>query len=124
MTDFNTAIKSKAETLTGHYQQVYEKLKDKIYDYTKRKGAKHMWIGIASRGLEGCRERWNDKYKDLGMTKMRALYQTSSDDYRKRLEALLIDWCAKHGYPIDNVVAGGGGGQGTPPYVVYVAFSY
>ena len=79
-----------------------------------------MWVGIASQGKLGMQGRWNSKYKKLGMSKMAVLYQTSSDEFRKKLETELTRF---YGDKLDNINAGGGGGIGTPPYVVYVAWN-
>ena len=83
------------------------------------RNASNMWIGIASQGESGMRGRWNSKYKSLGLKYMAKIYQTTSDSFRKNLEDELVNF---YGSNLDNLNAGGGGGFGSSPYVVYVAW--
>ena len=82
--------------------------------------ARKIWIGIASNGDEGCRDRWNQKYKGLGMRHMAAIYTTSSERFRRNMEDDLIEF---YGDLVENMVGGGGGPDGTPPFTVYVAWN-
>ena len=78
-------------------------------------------FGLA-RLQEGCRERWNSKYKDEEMTRMAMVYQSDSQDSALNMEAHLIDKLE------DDILngTGGGGGKRTKedkePYIVYIAW--
>lgn len=118
MTSFDDAFRFDVEAATGGWQQALETVKRKTSQLTS--GSDGMWIGIASNGQAGARARWNAKYKGLGMKHMAIVYETSSDSFRKKMEDDLVDFYEEH---VDNERAGGGGGNGTAPYVVYVAWN-
>ena len=117
MTSFDDAFRRDIMPSTGGWSAESSTVKRCISQLTRN--AASCWIGIASNGRDGCRARWNSKYKGLGMSNMAAVYTTTSDHFRKALEEELIDY---YGSRLDNMVGGGGGGSGTPPYTVYVAW--
>ena len=122
-TPFAAAFRGDVEPETGGWADVSATVKRKVSALTR--GARSMWIGIASRGREGARGRWDAKYKALGMRHFALVYETSSDHFRKAMEAELTAFYGikSQGGFLDNVVEGGGGGHGSPPYVVYLAWA-
>lgn len=119
MSDFNTAFRYDIQPFSGGWHEARESVIRSIAGLTR--GAQHMWIGIASNGDDGCRARWNSKYKGLGMLHMAAVYDTSSENFRRHMESDLIDFFGLD--YLDNEKAGGGGPFGTPPYTVYVVWA-
>ena len=118
MVSFDDAFRDDVEPYTGGWSAESSKVKRRISQLIGTpKGA---WIGITSNGKKGCRARWNDKYKGKGMKHMAAVYMTTSESFRRDLEIELIkffkDW-------VDNLDPGGGGPDGTPPFMVYVAWA-
>jgi hypothetical protein len=84
------------------------------------RGSKNFWVGLTSNGTEGLVNRWNSKYKALGMTNIAWIYRTSSSRLAGRMEAEIIDFYKEHA---DNERAGNGGNNGThAPFVVYLAW--
>jgi hypothetical protein len=85
---------------------------------------------MASAGEEGCKSRWNAKYRGiafpsfndlgLGLNRMAPLFQTDSvgDEFSQKLEKELTEYFGD----VANVVKGSGGGTGQAPFVVYVAW--
>jgi hypothetical protein len=116
------------EIVKGHWQSVQDDLCDEISNMIVGGGIHTMWIGICSNGESGLRDRWNRKYKALGMKWIIPIYETSSDASRKAMEQAVIAryqgtrFVLNGTLKIENVVAGGGGPQGSPPYFLYVAF--
>eukprot|EP01039_Chlorochromonas_danica_P002208 gene2208-2411_t len=110
--DFSTAYRSDIEQCSGGWIDQSETVKRKISALTREYNS--MWIGIASDGETGLRERWNQKYKRLNMKHIVAVYVTESDSFRKKMEALLIEFYRDH---VDNERGGGGGPIGSPPYL-------
>ena len=117
MTSFDVAYNKAILPTTGGYVQMSEEVKRRCSALTR--GSTAMWVGIASQGEQGMRGRWNSKYKALGLNRIVAIYETSSDSFRKGMEKELTRF---YGGILDNVNAGGGGGIGSPPYFVYVAW--
>lgn len=117
--DFESAFRSDITPITGRYfdDAVHTRLHQIISALTR--DGKPFWIGVTSGGVEGCRNRWNNKYKFVGMNSIALVYQTSSGDMVRRMEADLIGFYEEHA---ENPIGGGGGGQGEPPYFVYVAW--
>jgi hypothetical protein len=118
MTSFNDAFRDDIDPETGGWKDSLTTVKKKISKMTSESDG--MWIGIASNGVDGARARWNAKYKGLGMRYMAIAYETSSDHFRKEMER---DLCEFYGDYVDNEKGGGGGGHGSAPYVVYVAWN-
>ena len=119
---FNEAFRSDIEALTGGRHAVFESVKRRVSQLTRTRTT--MWIGIASNGVvDGCRARWNAKYKAEGMQHMAAVYRTNSERFRRDLETDLVEFYKNvDDVRIDNVARGGAGREGTPPFVVYVAW--
>jgi hypothetical protein len=80
-----------------------------------------FWIGIASRGEEGVRARWNSKYRPMGMSHLDILMTSDNRSAIIEAEKLLIqklnfDPC------LANINAGGGGLAMEGPYCLYYAY--
>lgn len=123
MKSFSEAFQSDINAETGGWRECQEFVCRKISALTR--GATGMWVGIASRGDNGVRDRWNAKYRELGMYYIAIVYEMGSDRFRKQMEDSLIDFYRNNFARQDimhNVVGGGGGPEGTPPYSVYAAW--
>jgi hypothetical protein len=120
MTSFDEAYDYKFTPITGGNLEVLESLHRTIGNLSKN--CTNFYVGITSNGMEGCRSRWNSKYKDLNYTGMKPIYKTDSDNNRKAVEKDLIDYSKSTGKNIDNSIGGGGGSSGNPPYIVYFAY--
>ena len=120
MTDFDDAFDDEHEPVTGGYKQVQPDVIEDINNLTRDRRGK-FWIGKTSGGEEGCKGRWNNKYKADEMNKMAIVYESSSQDNACDLEEDLVDIFWER---IKNVNRGGGGGwaEDNPPYVVYIAW--
>ena len=71
-----------------------------------------FWIGITFNKEEGCRKRWNDKYKSCGMNQMAMqVYETSSKDFCEKVEEDLIEYYKECRPELQNNtgLTGGGG---------------
>jgi hypothetical protein len=120
MTSFDEAFDDKFTPITGGNIEVLESLHRTIGKLSSN--CQNYYIGITSNGKEGCRSRWNSKYKNLNYNGMKPIYLTDSDKNRKAVEADLIEFSKSTGKNIDNTIGGGGGSSGSPPYVVYFAY--
>lgn len=120
---FSSAFRADVTPSTGGWRDERETVRRKVSALTR--DFRSMWIGIASQGANGVQGRWNAKYKDLGMKNIAIVYLTTSDSFRKNLEDDLTDFYGlkSNGGLLDNEVLGGGGGYGSPPYAVYVAWA-
>ena len=117
MTSFGDALRSDIEPASGGWRAESSTVRRKVSALVR--DSRNFWIGIASNGIDGVRARWNAKYKGLGMDSIAIVYETTSDSFRKNIEDDLIDFFQDS---CDNKVAGGGGGHGSAPYAVYVAW--
>lgn len=117
--DFDTAFRSDVDPASGGWRASEETVRRKVSALTRNFSS--MWVGIASNGSSGMRDRWNAKYKGLGMTSIACVYTTTSDSFRKEMEKSLTSF---YGTLLDNAVGGGGGSSGTAPYAVYVAWKW
>jgi hypothetical protein len=117
MSTFDDAFRRDIEPVSGGWRAVNSTARRKIAGLVR--GSRNFWIGIASNGVDGVRARWNAKYKGLGMDSIAIVYETTSDSFRKNIEDDLIEFFEDS---CDNKVAGGGGGYGSAPYAVYVAW--
>lgn len=116
---FREAYRTDLKPTTGIWNEKSETVKRKVSAWTRNYNS--MWIGITSNGEKGLRQRWNDKYKGLGMTQIAAVYETSSEEFRRKMEKELTEFYKEHA---DNVAPGGGGrNAGNPPLLVYVAWN-
>ena len=117
MTAFDDAFRYDIDPFTGGWHEAQPSVRRSISGLIRQ--ASRVWIGIASNGDDGCRTRWNRKYKGLGMRHMAAVYRTSSEGFRRSMEADLIDFYEDF---VENCVGGGGGPDGTAPFTVYVVW--
>jgi hypothetical protein len=113
-TKFNDAWKDNVEVLKGGWKNQLSTARNKFQRHTKYGTQKY--IGIASNAKKGCIERWNNTHKKGGLNRMMALYETTSDDFRRNMEINLIDLLFDD---LENERRGGGGNVGNPPYIVY-----
>ena len=113
--NFDSAFRYDIPPWTGGVQSISTSVRQSISQLTKNSNSR-FWIGIASNGDDGCRARWNSKYKALGMKNMAAVYKTGS---RKSMEQDLIYFYSEH---VSNKGSGGEGGAGIPPYQLYVVW--
>jgi len=123
MASFDSAFRHDVSPVSGGWSDSASTVRHVVSGLTR--GSRGMWIGIASQGVDGARGRWNAKYKALGMKHMAVVYQTSSDSFRKKMESDLTEFygLVENGGHLDNKCEGGGGGHGSGPYVVYVAWA-
>jgi hypothetical protein len=98
--------------LTGRPEDVVTNLLQRVSAFTRAYDIKNFEIGISNNPDR----RWQEAYK-FAYDDMIVLYQSSSINSVSKLEYALVDhytdWC-------DNVIAGGGGNIGTPPYYLYL----
>ena len=103
-----------------------ERLKQKIRKHGK--GAVVEYIGITSGTdpVKAMKSRVDQKKRELGINKMRLLYQTSSRDNCTKVESKLIDYSKTiHGNINKNDIGGGGGripADSQNYYYVYAAY--
>lgn len=88
MTSFDEAYDGKFTPITGGNLEVLESLHRTIGNLSSN--CNNYYIGITSNGKEGCKSRWNSKYKGLNYTGMKHIYKTDSDKNRKAVETDLI----------------------------------
>jgi hypothetical protein len=105
--------------ITGGGDAMLNKIRAKLRRCTINAGK--IWVGVASNGDKGCKERWDRKYRALRMTHMVPLYRTKSAWFRRYVETQLIDLILD--VELRNRVRGGGGRVGKPVYTVYVAYN-
>ena len=120
MTDFDVAFNGRHEPETGGYIVAQPDVIKDIKRLTKHRRGK-FWIGKTSGGEEGCRNRWNAKYRSDKMNKMTIVYESSSQNFASDMEGDMID---EFWDEIKNEVRGSPGGlaEDNPPYVVYIAW--
>ena len=116
--EYEVAFRHDVVPYEGRWQHCLTSVKKSISGLTQN--AMRKWIGVTSdKETDGCRQRWNNKYKRYGLNNMAAVYQTKSVHHRANMETALIEFYKDD---LDNVKGGGGGPAGEPPYVVYVAW--
>lgn len=98
--------------VTGRPEDVVSDVLRSLSAYTRRDRVRNFKIGITSNPERRFREQYNKNYD-----KMVVLYQSSSITNVSRLEVELV----QHNKELaDNIIAGGGGNYGEPPYYMYV----
>jgi hypothetical protein len=107
MVDFNIAYRADIIPCSGGWDDQLSSIRHKVSALTRN--YRNMWIGICSQEEIGLRQRWNSKYKGLGMTRIAAVYRTESDSFRKKVEKDLV---AFYEAQLDNENDGGGGPKG------------
>ena len=95
--------------VTGPFESVSTTLRRKFSQY--RHHHESFKIGITGNPDERARG-----YPDL-YDRMDVLYKTSSRDYVKRMESMMVDEYRQY---CDNSIAGGGGPVAGPPYYLYI----
>lgn len=97
---------------TGWPSEVVSGVLRSISAYTRRGRVRGFKIGITNDPERRFREAYAHAYH-----KMAVVYQSTSIDNVAELERLLIE----HNRELaDNIIAGGGGNYGAPPYYLYV----
>ena len=116
---FDDAFRDLHKPFVGGYQQAATQVKQSVSALVRPEDI--FYVGITSGGVDGCRSRWNQKYKLMGFDQMAMVYESSSPNFVRQLERSLVDFYKE---VIMNPIGGGGGGQAEdkPPYVVYVAW--
>ena len=119
MANFDQAF-IRGTAVTGGHIQAQPEVIATIRRLTRNVRGK-FWIGKTSGGEEGCRERWNNKYKQDGMNRIAIVYESSSQDSALNMEENMI---AQFGSQIKKQIGGGDGGwaRSNQPYVVYIAW--
>ena len=121
MTDFDDAFDGGHDPQTGGYIGAQPDVLDDIEQLTQDRRGK-FWIGKTSGGEEGCRDRWNGKYRSDKMNKMTIVYESrTSQKFASDMESDMID---EFWDEIKNEVRGSPGrlAEDNPPYVVYIAW--
>lgn len=122
MVKFDYAFHNMIEEITGGYNDVFVKVKKKINNILYYYRPSEFWVGITSDGINGSRNRWNNKYKDLNMNHFAHIYSSSSNNFTKNLEDLLINYYSKYD-ELSNKIGGGSGNNGSlEPFIVYIAW--
>lgn len=97
---------------TGYPNSVLTSVLKSISAYTRVDRASYFKIGITCNPENRFRQAYADDYD-----KMIVVYQSSSVKNVRDLERLLIE----HNRELcDNIISGGGGNYGNPPYYMYV----
>jgi hypothetical protein len=101
---------------TGKPSAVVSDVLRSISAYTREDRVRFFKIGITNDPDRRFQEAYPKHYD-----KMFAVYQSTSIDSVSRLEDELVE----HNRDLaDNIVAGGGGSIGSPPYYLYVVVKY
>ena len=95
--------------VTGHFESVATTLRQKFSQY--RRHHKSFKIGISG-DPNGRARSYQGKYG-----RMDVLYKTTSRDYVKMMEFLMVD---RYDTDTDNRTGGGGGPVAGPPYYLYI----
>ena len=104
------------EDITGHPQDMVSTVLRKISAYSRSDRARWFKIGITSNPVQRFRQGYADDYD-----KMIVVYRSSSINNVSELECELIE----HNRELaDNIISGGGGNYGNPPYYLYVVLKY
>lgn len=99
---------------TGWPQAVVTSVSRRISAYTRSDRVNGFKIGITNNPERRFRDGYAHAYP-----KMAVVYQSSSLENVSELERLLIE----HNYELaDNIISGGGGNYGDPPYYLYVQY--
>ena len=99
--------------VTGWPSDVVSSVLRSISAYTRRDRVRGFKIGITSNPRRRFKEAYAHAYH-----KMAVVYESSSVANVAELERLLIE----HNRELsDNIISGGGGDYGDPPYYLYVA---
>lgn len=104
------------DVVTGRPSEVLATLLRKLSAYTRRDRVRRFKIGITNDPHRRLSQAYSAEFDE-----MIVLYQTSSIGFVSALEADLVE----HNWEFtENVVAGGGGGVGDPPFFLYVVLRY
>lgn len=98
--------------VTGRPDEVVSDVLRSLSAYTRADRVDYFKIGLTSNPERRFQEEYSKRYD-----KMVVLYQTSSINNVSQLEIELI----QHNKELaDNIISGGGGNYGDPPYYLYV----
>jgi hypothetical protein len=63
MCTFETSYQTETQPLTGVWDAQFSAIRAQFDTLTKNARPKMVYLGIASSGKDGCKSRWNAKYK-------------------------------------------------------------
>lgn len=102
--------------VTGRPKEVWSNILRKLSAYTRQDRARRFKIGITNNPKQRYRQAYAHIYDEMIL-----LYRTSSIDYVSQLEGIIVD----HNWEVaDNMIAGGGGNIGAPPYYLYIVIKH
>lgn len=97
---------------TGHPNRIVSSLLRSISAYTRADRVSSFKIGITCNPENRFRQAYADNYD-----RMLVVYQSFSINNVRAMECLLVE----HNNELcDNIISGGGGNYGNPPYYMYV----
>jgi hypothetical protein len=103
-------------SITGRPHEVASPVIRKISAYTRSNKVRYFKIGITNHP----RRRFNEEYKK-SYDEMIVLYKSKSIASVSQLEVDLV----RHNEELaDNIIAGGGGNYGDPPYYLYLVIKH
>jgi hypothetical protein len=100
---------------TGRPSKVVTDVSRRISAYTREDRVRSFKIGITNHPERRFREAYSTNYD-----KMIVIYKSKSINSVSTLETQLIEYNIDF---TDNIIAGGGGNIGKPPYYLYVAIA-
>ena len=119
MCDFEASFQSEIQPLTGVWDAQFSAVRTKFESLTLNARSKMIYIGISSSGKDGCKSRWNAKYKALGLNRMAQLYLTYEDNAEGRVK--IENEMGEYFGDVATIVKGMSG-NGMHPFIVYVAW--
>lgn len=103
-------------SVTGRPHKVVSSVIRKISAYTRSGKVRYFKIGITNYP----RRRFNEEYKK-SYDEMIVLYKSTSIASVSQLE---VDLVSHNKELADNIIAGGGGNYGDPPYYLYLVIKH
>ncbi len=111
-----------------------KRLRQKISYYAKKSIVKSIWIGVASDGVSGVLQRWEDRLsKDGALSDVKILYSSTHDKATLTMEKILLEWASYNdswgqkivhdlNYKIEIEQDGKTISSKEQPFVLYMAF--
>lgn len=115
MAAFEKAFVEITPMIRGHFSD--QKKKEVIDKVSKLTGGAPIFVGITTKGINGCEENWpRYRYNDA-FNKIAIVYQTSSLHYANNVKDALIER-----FQAMNEYYGGAHGHHNPKYSIYVVW--